>query len=510
LTSDGGYRTGEFISKPLTKEDEPVGEFGVARDITERKEAGEKLRLAKEQLDATVDALPDLLFELDRSGRIYEYRAPEGSLLYAAPQSFIGKIVSEVLPPDASGIIMDAIGDAVRNGKHSGAVYSLEIQNETFWFELSIASKGGADGPGDRLVALVRDITDRKKAEEEYGIIIKTAMEGFCINDLNGILLDINDAYCQILGYSRDEILGININDIEVVYSPEEVTDRIKKIAATGHDHFETRHKAKDGRIIDVEASVTYGDVEGGRLYSFIRDITERKRAEHELQVLNNELEGYAHAVSHDLKGPLASISAASETIQSLLTGNLDDDAMGGVREMSAIIANNVEKSTALIEGLLDLAEAGQRPHDATDVDVAEVVDGIVAERRGAIKARHIKVRTHSDLGRIKASPTHMYQLFSNLIDNAIKHNTSKKPTLEVAYKGKDRTGGHQFVVRDNGPGIDPAETKNIFLPFVSGIGGKTGLGLATVEKIVGVYGGTIEVSNDDGARFDFVLYDMT
>ena len=149
LTSEGGYRTGEFISKPLTKDGEPVGEFGVARDVTERKQTEEELRLAKEQLDATVDALPDLMFEVDRSGRIYEYRAPRANMLYAAPEEFIGKTVSEVLPADASGIIMDAIGEAVRNGRHSGAVYSLDMPTQTFWFELSIASKGEADSPGD-------------------------------------------------------------------------------------------------------------------------------------------------------------------------------------------------------------------------------------------------------------------------------------------------------------------------------------------------------------------------
>jgi PAS domain S-box-containing protein len=509
LTSEGGYRTGEFISKPLIEEGEPVSEFGVARDITERKQAEEELRLAKEQLDATVDALPDLLFEVDSAGRIYEYRAPRANILYAAPEEFIGKTVSEVLPAEAAEVIMEAVGEAARTGRHSGAVYSLDLPTGTSWFELSIASKGDADSPGSRLVALVRDITDRKKAEEEHGIIIKTAMEGFYINDLSGNFVEANDAYCEILGYSLDEFLGMKISDIDVIESPEDVEARIQKIIATGQDHFEARHQRKDGRIIDVEASVTFRDVEGGRIYSFIRDITKRKKTEHDLQVLNNELEGYAHTVSHDLKGPLASIGAASDTILSLLTRDLDADGIGGVREMSAIIANNVEKSTALIEGLLELAEAGQRPHDATDVDVAEVVDGIVAERREEIKARHIKVHTHRDLGRIKASPTHMYQLFSNLIDNAIKHNTSRKPTVDVEYIGRDRAGGHQFVVRDNGPGIDPAEARTVFLPFVAGAGGKTGIGLAIVEKIVGVYGGTIEVSNDGGARFAFVLFDV-
>ncbi len=138
-----------------------------AETVTSRNSTQEEQRQAKEQLDATVSALPDLLFEVDRSGRIYDYRAPVTDLLYAPPEQFIGKTVSEVLPEDVARIIMDAVEEAARTGRHTGAIYSLDMPAGTFWFELSIASKGAPQRPDVRMVALVRNITDRKRAEEE-------------------------------------------------------------------------------------------------------------------------------------------------------------------------------------------------------------------------------------------------------------------------------------------------------------------------------------------------------
>ena len=136
-------------------------------DITERKEAEIELLHSKEQLDATVSALPDLMFEVDRTGRIFEFRAPRTDMLYAPPEQFIGKTVSEVLPEDATRIIMGAVEEAARTGRHSGAVYSLDMPAGTCWFELSMASRGDPQRPDVRLVTMVRDITDRKRAEEE-------------------------------------------------------------------------------------------------------------------------------------------------------------------------------------------------------------------------------------------------------------------------------------------------------------------------------------------------------
>jgi len=139
----------------------------VKRDVTEQVQALEALRQAHERLEATLNALPDLLFEVDRHGRYLDFRAPHPELLYAPPETFLGRTVSQVLPAEAAGIINDALAQAARGGKHTGAVYALETPAGLGWFELSIAAKGDPAAPDGRFIALIRDITGRVRAEKE-------------------------------------------------------------------------------------------------------------------------------------------------------------------------------------------------------------------------------------------------------------------------------------------------------------------------------------------------------
>jgi signal transduction histidine kinase len=192
------------------------------------------------------------------------------------------------------------------------------------------------------------------------------------------------------------------------------------------------------------------------------------------------------------------------------MKGTLDEEVLRGIEEMAAIIDRNIQKSTFLIEDLLDLAEVGQRPLEPARVEIGQVVREIIEERSAAIKSRNARVEADRDLGSVYASKTHMYQVFSNLIENAIKHNTSKKPVISIEYRGKGPDGGHSYRVRDNGQAIDPATADRIFKPFVAGPMGSRGIGLATVEKIVGVYGGCIELCDEEGPCFDFVIFDAT
>jgi PAS domain S-box-containing protein len=124
---------------------------------------------------------------------------------------------------------------------------------------------------------------ERKKAEAEYQTIIRTAMDGFWLTDMQGHFLDVNEAYCRLIGYSRDELLNMSISDVEAIEKPEDIAKRIRKIKRVGYDRFETRHRRKDGETVDVEVSVNYLPIEGGRQFVFLRDITERKRAEEAL-----------------------------------------------------------------------------------------------------------------------------------------------------------------------------------------------------------------------------------
>ena len=131
----------------------------------------------------------------------------------------------------------------------------------------------------------------KKKSEEEYKTILHAAIDGFWVTDLQGCFLDVNDAYCRMVGYSREELLKMRIPDIEAIEKPEETAEHIRKIVKIGGDRFETRHRHKDGRIIDAEISVNFVEIEGGRLFVFARDITERKREEEEMAKKVKELE---------------------------------------------------------------------------------------------------------------------------------------------------------------------------------------------------------------------------
>jgi hypothetical protein len=129
-----------------------------------------------------------------------------------------------------------------------------------------------------------QDITERKKSEEEYRTVVRTAMDGYWAVDTQGRFLDVSGVYCRLIGYSREELLKMKIQDIEAVETPEEVAQRIRRIMASGGDRFETQHRCRDGKIIDVEVSVNYLKEAGGRMFVFLRDITERKKAEQELK----------------------------------------------------------------------------------------------------------------------------------------------------------------------------------------------------------------------------------
>ena len=151
---------------PIYIKGEVVGTLNFGRDITERKKAEEALHQAHSQLTATLNALPDLMFEVDRDGYIHDYHAPHQELLYVPPEKFLGKTIYEILPIEAAQVIGKAIAEAVATGRHIGATYELLLPTGPSWFELSIATKGDPNTPTGRFIGLARDITERKQAEE--------------------------------------------------------------------------------------------------------------------------------------------------------------------------------------------------------------------------------------------------------------------------------------------------------------------------------------------------------
>ena len=140
--------------------------LAIVEDITERIRMEAELRRAKERLEAMLSALPDLMFRVDRDGLIEEYHSAADDLLYLPPSQFLGRKITEVLPAPAAQVFMDAIAQAAIHGTHRGATYALDLPHGRSWFELSMAAMGGSDQPRHDFIAMVRDITERKQAEE--------------------------------------------------------------------------------------------------------------------------------------------------------------------------------------------------------------------------------------------------------------------------------------------------------------------------------------------------------
>jgi PAS domain S-box-containing protein len=145
--------------------------------------------------------------------------------------------------------------------------------------------------------ATVRDITERKQAErmlraseERHRLILGTAMDGFWLVDTQGHLLEVNEAYCRMSGYSKQELLNMSVPDLEAAEHAAETSVHIRKIVQNGEERFESVHRRKDGSTFDVEISTQYKPIEGGRIVGFIRDRTARKKAEERLRESEEKL----------------------------------------------------------------------------------------------------------------------------------------------------------------------------------------------------------------------------
>ncbi len=141
-----------------------------------------------------------------------------------------------------------------------------------------------SEGNPNGAIAAYMDITAHREVEMKYSKILATALSGFWITDLRGKLLEVNDALCRMLGYTHEELLTLSIADVEADESPADVLNHIAALQQKKFGHFVTRHRRKDGSIIDVEANSTWLDIGEGQLACFMRDITEHKQAEQALQ----------------------------------------------------------------------------------------------------------------------------------------------------------------------------------------------------------------------------------
>ncbi|MDM7999566.1 MAG: PAS domain S-box protein [Dehalococcoidia bacterium] len=305
--SDGGVR---FIHEKCEHiRDESgriVRSLGMAHDITERKMAEEALRETRDYLDNLLNYANAPIIVWDPGLRITKFNRAFQRLTGRRESEVLGQRLDMLFPEKSCKESLSQIHRAMAGERwETVEIPILRVDGEVrtvLWNSANIHASD--DMTIIATIAQGQDITERKMAEralkeseEAHRHVFEAAMDGFWVTDLSGNLLQVNEAYCQMSGYTRQELLGMHISDIEAVERPEETAEHIRRVLRQGQDRFETRHRTKDGKLIDIEVSVRYSDVRGGQLIVSARDITERKRAEEQLKFQVNILSHLFDAV---------------------------------------------------------------------------------------------------------------------------------------------------------------------------------------------------------------------
>ena len=274
--------------------------LGLHALLTKRKlEAEKRVVLQQKQLlqeneanlQGTFEAIPDLLFEMDLDGRYHAYHSPRTDLLAVPPDALLGKQVGEVLPPPAAQALIDALREASQHGYSSGQQIELALPQGKRWFELSVARKAVLPQEQARFIVLSRDITARKLAEEKLQIsatVFTHAREGITITDGDGKILDVNAAFTQITGYSRDEVLGQNPRILNSGRQPPEYYAGMwQSLQEKGHWTGEIWNRRKNGEVYAEMLSITAVDnaATGTRHYvGLFTDISDIKAHQQQLE----------------------------------------------------------------------------------------------------------------------------------------------------------------------------------------------------------------------------------
>ncbi len=297
--------------------------------------------------------------------------------------------------------------------------------------------------------------------------------------------------------------------------SSEELFEANRKLTAQAKNQSKLIDKLKDVintlsfyQLPEIE-SVEDIELDGEKLAKFIDDqakqIVETSNQKEallkSLEEQNQELNEYAHIVSHDLKSPLRSIDALTNWLIEDYKELFDENG----KETAQLILNNVEKMDSLISGILEYSTIDKAETDKYDVDIDHLVKEII---NIIYIPEHIKIEIKGILPTIKGDKFRLQQLFQNLIANAVNYIDKDKGFVEVG--AKDHIKYFEFYVKDNGIGISEAYHEKIFKVFqkLTDNEKSTGIGLAIVKKIINYYGGSIRINSkvDEGTTFYFKL----
>ncbi len=519
ITLQGKRRTMESHAVPVNINGRR-SHLAVTRDITDKLLSQKELRRTEELLRAVADGTTDCIFVKDQMGRYL--------FLNEAAATVIGKPLPEILGQDDT-LLFDAesavdIMARDRQVMASGQVYTGEetatALGITRTFHSTKAPYHDEHGKIIGIIGISRDITDRKAVERALQLTqfsIDRAVDSiFWINPESEILY-VNDAAVRTLGYSREELIGSTVSDIDPNFPKDAWPAHWEEVKRRGSFTFESDHATKDGRVIKTEVTVNYLQYDGQEYNcAVMRDITKEKHLAEQLrQSQKMEAVGrLAGGVAHDFNNLLTIINGYSE----MMLDGMPRFAPG--REQLTAIREAGERAASLTAQLL--AFSRKAIVETKLLDLNKVVESAVQMLRRLIEEDIDLTVTPAPLSiPVKAAPVHLEQVIMNLALNArdampsggqLLIETSNVTLSEEDVLNSPNIKPGQYAclqVKDTGHGMTDDVKEKIFEPFFTtkGVGKGTGLGLAVVHGVVNQCGGYIEVESAPNAGTTFRIY---
>jgi two-component system, cell cycle sensor histidine kinase and response regulator CckA len=517
LDSEGLYISG----KP--KNETWIGTQGIARDITERKQAEEALRESEERFRSMIQGSADMIFILNQDG-ILTYASPSVERILGYPPGFfIGKSPLEMVHPDDFDLVKKDINE-VFSHKNDGNPTEFRFRcADGKWIFLEALGQNLLENKAiSGIVIIARNITERKNNEEilrmgelKYRTLFNTITDSIFIADLRGIILEMNEASSHQLEYKREELIGESIGrisgrkglNLEVL---------INEIIKKGSLQYESTHIMKNGISFPVELSLTHVLYNGAdAILGVARDITERKRLESQF-IQSQKMESIgrlAGGVAHDFNNILTIINLSAE--MALLFLPPQDNLRGGIEE----IRKAGERGANLTRQLLAFSRK-----QITEPMIININDVIIEMDKMFRRLIGEDIELVTILGdsipNINIDPGQIEQVLTNLIINARDAMPSGgKITIETEevsldndylIHGNEVSPGEyvKISLSDTGTGMDDYVKTNLFEPFFTTKerGKGTGLGLSTCYGIIKQNNGNISVYSEPGRGSTFII----
>lgn len=501
-----------------------------AQDVTERKHAEVELRQQRDALQrqaGLIDMSHDAIITADKDRVITGWNTGAQEMYGWTETDARGHVMGELFQTRAAISIASIDGILSTAGRWDGELEHSRPDGTRLIVESRQILQRDAQGDPAGILEINRDVTEQKRAGEQLReahrrltTLLETINEGFHTFDREWRYTYVNPASARFLGKSSEELLGRNVWEVWTHLAASAFGDGYRRAVAENVPvHFEAFYPEPLNVWREVRC---YPSPEG--LAIFLSDITQRKKAEDEilrlnaeleqrvqdrtsqLEAANKELETFAYSVSHDLRAPLRGVDGWSLALVEDFGPQLNDEA----RHYLGRIRSEAQRMGQLIDDLLRLSRVTRAPLNRESVDLTATARSIASNLREQHDDRQIEFAIQPNLT-ASGDGQLLEVALTNLLGNSAKF-TSKQPAALVEFGRTEHQGKDAFFVRDNGAGFDMAYAHALFGPFqrlhrASEFPG-TGIGLATVQRIIHRHGGRVwaESQVDHGATFYFTL----